>query len=114
MIEDAAIAIDRITLQSVYTCTQPKMESCGDQPTEPILPCELSVVMIPSCIRSSKRSPSQRELHRNCEMLPCGNMGDTLREGGLTPTSPPLIPSILLAGMVPHLLSSTRPKPHSW
>jgi hypothetical protein len=25
MIEDAAIAIDRTTLQSVYTCTQPEM-----------------------------------------------------------------------------------------
>jgi hypothetical protein len=26
MIEDATIAVDRTTLQSVYTCTQPGME----------------------------------------------------------------------------------------
>jgi hypothetical protein len=68
MPEDVAIAIDRTTLQSVYTCTQSGMELHGDQPTEPILPCELPVVTVPSCIRPSKRSPSQRELHRNCEM----------------------------------------------
>jgi hypothetical protein len=53
MTEDAAIAIDQTTLQSVYTCTEPGMEPSGDQPTVPILPCELSVVTIPSCIRPS-------------------------------------------------------------
>jgi hypothetical protein len=35
--------------------------------------------MVPSCIRPSKRSPPQWGLHRNCEMLPCGHTGDTLR-----------------------------------
>jgi hypothetical protein len=32
--------------------------------------------------------PPRKELHRNYEMLPCGHIGDTLSEGGLTPTSP--------------------------
>jgi hypothetical protein len=44
MTEDASIRIDQTTLQRVYTCTQLGMEPGGDQPTEPILPCELSVV----------------------------------------------------------------------
>jgi hypothetical protein len=88
MTEDATICIDQTTLQSVCTCTQVGMEPGGDQPTEPILSCELSVVTVPSCIRPSKRSPSQRELHWNCETPPCGHTDDALREGGLTPTSP--------------------------
>jgi hypothetical protein len=36
-----------------------------------------------------KATPSQREQHQNCEMPSCGHTSDTLREGGLTPTSPP-------------------------
>jgi hypothetical protein len=36
-------------------------------------------VMVLSCIRPSKRAPSQRKLHRNCEMPPCGHTGDALR-----------------------------------
>jgi hypothetical protein len=112
MTEDVVIRIDRTTLQSVYTCTQLGMEPSSDQPTEPTLPCELSVVTDPSCIRPSKRIPPQKEMHRNCEMPPCGHMGDALR-GWSHLHLPPLIPSILLAGMVPHLPSSTRPYPHS-
>jgi hypothetical protein len=79
MTEDAAIRIDQTTMQSVYTCTQLGMAPGGDQPTEPTLPCELSVVTVSSCIRPSKRSPSQRELHRNCEMPTCGHMRVALR-----------------------------------
>jgi hypothetical protein len=63
MTEDAAIRIDQTTLQSVYTCTQLGMAPGGDQPTETILPCELSVVTVPSCIRPSKRFPPQWGLH---------------------------------------------------
>jgi hypothetical protein len=88
MTEDAAIAIDRTTLLSVYTCTQPEWHPAGVRPAEPILLCELSIVTVPSCIQPSKRSPSQRELHRNCEMPPCGHTGDALREGGLSPPLP--------------------------
>jgi hypothetical protein len=79
MAEDAAIAIDRTTLQSVYTCTHPGMHPAGVRPIEPILPGELSVVTVPSCIRPSKWSPPQRGQHRNCEMLPCCHTGDALR-----------------------------------
>jgi hypothetical protein len=63
----------------MYTCTQLRMALGSDEPTEPTLPCELSVVTVPSYIRPSKRHPSQRELHKNCEMPPCGHMGDALR-----------------------------------
>jgi hypothetical protein len=57
MTEDAAIDIDRTTLQSVYTCTHPGMALDQCTANEPILPGELSVVTVPSCIRPSKRSP---------------------------------------------------------
>jgi hypothetical protein len=49
MTKDMAIRID-LNSQSVYTCTQLGMEVGGDQPIEPILPCELSVVTVPSYI----------------------------------------------------------------
>jgi hypothetical protein len=90
MTEDATIRIDQTTLQSVYTCTQLVMAPDGDQPTEPTLPCELSVVTVSSCIWPSKRSPSQRELHRKCEMPPCGHTGVALRgwsHSHLSPTN---------------------------
>jgi hypothetical protein len=45
MTEDAAIHIDQTIVQSVYTCTQLGVAPGGDQPIEPILPCELSVVI---------------------------------------------------------------------
>jgi hypothetical protein len=52
----------------------------GSEPTKPTLPCELSVVTVPSCIRPSKRSPpTQWGLHQNCEMPPCGHTGVALR-----------------------------------
>jgi hypothetical protein len=60
MTEDAAIAIDRTTLQSVYSCTH-QWHSTVVRLTEPILPGELSVVMIPSYIRPSKQSPLRRD-----------------------------------------------------
>jgi hypothetical protein len=34
----------------------------GSEPTKPTLPCELSVVTVPSCIRPSKRSPPPRSV----------------------------------------------------
>jgi hypothetical protein len=78
MTEDAAIAIDRTTLQSVHTCTQPRMDPAGVRSTEPILPWEVSVVTVPSCIRPSKRPP-QKGRHQNCKMPPCGHTGVALR-----------------------------------
>jgi hypothetical protein len=56
---------------------------------------KILVVTVPSCIRPSKKLPPQKELHQNCEMPPCGHTGVALREGGLSPTSPPLIPNYL-------------------
>jgi hypothetical protein len=58
MTEDAAIAIDRTTLQSVYTCTHPGMVPgrCTADRAHPT--GELLVVMVPSCIRPSKLPPS--------------------------------------------------------
>jgi hypothetical protein len=109
MTEDATIRIDQTTLQSVYTYIQLGMAPDGDQPTEPTLPCELSVVTVPSCNQPSKQFPPPR---RNCtKTVKCPHVAtrETHWEGGLTPTSAPLIPSILLAVMSPHFLSSTRP-----
>jgi hypothetical protein len=77
--EDAAIAIDRTTLQSVYTCTHPGMvpDRCTADRAHPT--GELSVVTNPSCIRPSKLPPTRKGRHRNCEMLPCGYTGVALR-----------------------------------
>jgi hypothetical protein len=116
MIEDAAIRIDQTTLQSVYTCTLLGMAPGGDQPTEPTLPCELLVVTVPSCIRSSKRSPSQRELHRNCEMPSCGHTGDTLRgwsHSHLSPTDT-LYPAGRYGSALAELNSALTPLSVRW
>jgi hypothetical protein len=116
MIEDAAIRIDQTTLQSVYTCTQLGMAPGGDQLTEPTLPCKLSVVTVPSCIRPSKRSPSQRELHRNSEMPPCGHMGDTLRgwaHSHLSPTDT-LYPADSYGPALAELNSALTPLSARW
>jgi hypothetical protein len=113
MTEDATIAIDRTTLQSVYTSTQPGMAPgrCTADRAHPTMRTlgSYGPILHPAL----KTAPSQRGQHWNCEMPLCGHTGDALRESGLNPTSLPLIPSILLVGMVPHLPSSTRPKPQA-
>jgi hypothetical protein len=91
MTEDTAIAIDRTTLQSVYTYTQLGMAlgRCTVLRAHPM--CELSVVTVPSCIRPSKMVP----LRRDCTgTVKCPRVAtqESLWEGGLTSTSPPLIP----------------------
>jgi hypothetical protein len=93
MTEDAAIAIDRTTLQSVYTCTHPGMVPgrCTADRAHPS--SELPVVTVPSCIRPSKLPPPRKGRHRNCEMLPCGHTGVALRGWShlhLSPTDTPL------------------------
>jgi hypothetical protein len=95
MTKDAAIAIDRTTLQSVYTCTHPRMVPgrCTADRANPT--GELAVVTVPPCIRPSKRSPSRSE--DNTGTVKCSRVAtrETLLEGGLTSTAPPQIPSIL-------------------
>jgi hypothetical protein len=85
MTEDTAIAIDRTTLHSVYTCTQPGMAPgrCTADRAHPTVRTldSYGPILHPTL----KATPSQRELHRNCEMPPSGHTGDTLREGGLSP-----------------------------
>jgi hypothetical protein len=79
MTEDAAIAIDRTTLQSVYTCTHPGMalDRCTANRAHatgrtlssygPILHLALKTV------------PPQWGLHRNFEMPWCGHTRVALR-----------------------------------
>jgi hypothetical protein len=109
MIEDAAIAIDRTTLQSVYTCTQTKMAPgrCTADRAHPTVRTLGSYG--PILHPTHKTVPLAKGTAPELWNAPCGHTGDALKESGLTPTSPPLIPSILLVGMVPHLPSSTRP-----
>jgi hypothetical protein len=79
MTEDVAIAIDRTTLQSVYTCTQPEMgpSRCTADRAHPTVRTVGSYG--PSCIRPSKNAPPQKGWNRNCEMPPCGHTGVALR-----------------------------------
>jgi hypothetical protein len=88
----------------------------GDQPTEPTLPCELSVVTVPSCIQPSKRSPSQRELHRNCEMPPCGHTGVALRGWSYSHLSPTdtLYPTGRYGSALAELNSALTPRTARW
>jgi hypothetical protein len=88
MTEDAAITIDRTTLQSVYTCTQPGMEP-DRWPTERVHPTVRTLGSYGPILHPVlKTIPPLWGLHQNCEMPLCGHTGDALREGGLTPTSP--------------------------
>jgi hypothetical protein len=102
---DAAIAIDWTTLQSVYTWTQPGMAPGRCTTDRPILPCELSVVMVPSCIRSSKRSPSEGTTPElwNAPMWPHRSRSERVVS---PPPLPHWYPAILLAGMLPVTSSS--------
>jgi hypothetical protein len=79
MTEDAAIAIDRQLCRACTPVPIPEWCSTGVRPIEPILPGELSVITVTSCIRLSKRPPRQWGLHWNCEMPPCGHTGVALK-----------------------------------
>jgi hypothetical protein len=116
MTEGAAIAIDRMTLQSVYTCTQPGMEpdrrtANRAHPTMRTL-SSYDPILHPTL----KAIPSQRELHRNCEMPPCGQTGDTLREGGLSPPLPgdTLYPAGRYGSALAELNSALTPYSARW
>jgi hypothetical protein len=79
MTEDAAIRIDRTTLQSVYTYTQPGMEP-GWWPTDRAHPTvrtlgSYGLILHPAL----KTIPPQWGLHRKCDMPPCGHTGVALR-----------------------------------
>jgi hypothetical protein len=79
MTKDAAIHIDRTTLQSVYTSTQPGMEP-GRWPTDRAHPTVRSLSSYGPILHPAlKTTPPQKESHRNDEMPPCGHTGVALR-----------------------------------
>jgi hypothetical protein len=117
MTEDAAIRIDLNSAERVHLYPTPDgARSAANRPTHPTVRTlgSYGPILHPA-LKAIPPPHAQKELHRNCEMPPCGHTGVALRgwsHSHLSPTDP-LIPSILLTGMVPHLLSSTRPLPHS-
>jgi hypothetical protein len=79
MIEDVAIAIDRTTLQSVYTCTQPGMAP-GRCTTDRVHPTVRTLGIYGLILHPVlKMIPPRKELHRNCGMPSCGQTRVTLR-----------------------------------
>jgi hypothetical protein len=79
MTKNATIAIDRTTLQSVYTCTHPGMalDWCTADRAHPIRQTlgSYDPILHPAL----KTVPPLWGLHRNCEMPPCGHTGVALR-----------------------------------
>jgi hypothetical protein len=77
--EDATIAIDRMTLQSVYTLTHPGMAPgwCTADRAHPTVRTlgSYGPVLHPAL----KTVPPQKGWHRNCEMPPCGHTGVALK-----------------------------------
>jgi hypothetical protein len=117
MTKDATIAIDRTTLQSVYTCTQPGMAPgrCTADQAHPTVQTLSSYG--PILHPALKATPSQRELHQNCEMPPCGHTGDALREGDLSlhlsPTDT-LYPTGRYGSALAELNSALTPRSARW
>jgi hypothetical protein len=118
MTEDAAITIDRTTLQSVYTCTHPGMAlgrcTAGRaHPTGrtldsygPILHLALKTV-----------PPPQKGRHQNCEMLPCGHTGVSLRGWShfhRSPTDTPLSFLSRYGSALAELNSALTPRSADW
>jgi hypothetical protein len=79
MTEDAAIAIDRTTLQSVYTCTQPGMEP-GRCMADRAHPTVLILGSYGPTLHAALKMvpPPQKGWHQNCEIPPCGHTGVAL------------------------------------
>jgi hypothetical protein len=79
MTEDVAIALDRTTLQSVYTCNLPGMapSRCTADRAHPTMRTlgSYDPILHPAL----KNGPPQKGRHRNCEMPPCGHTGVALR-----------------------------------
>jgi hypothetical protein len=112
MTEDVAIAIDWTTLQSVYTCTQPGMAP-GRCTTDRAHP---TVRTLGSYGPILQTVPPQKGWHRNCEMPPVATR-ESLWEGGLTSTSPPLIPrypSDRYGSTLAELNSTLTPRSARW
>jgi hypothetical protein len=88
MTEDVAIAIDRTTLQSVYTCTLPGMAPgwCTADRAHPTVRTLGSYC--PILHLALKNGPPQKGRHQNCEMPPCGHTGVALRGWSLLHRSP--------------------------
>jgi hypothetical protein len=111
MTEDAAIAIDQTTLQSAYTCTHPGMapDRCTADRAHPTGRTLGSYGPILHSALKTVPPPRRRD---GTGTVKCSHVAtrESLCEGGLTSTAPPLIPRYpSKAGMVPHLPSSTRP-----
>jgi hypothetical protein len=117
MTEDAAIAIDRTTLQSVYTCSHPGMalDRCmADQahPTGRTLG-SYGPILHPAL----KMVPPQKGRHRNCEMLPCGHTGVALRGWShlhRSPTDTPLSILSMYGSALAELNSALTPRTAGW
>jgi hypothetical protein len=79
MTEDTTIAIDLTTLQSVYTCTHPRMAP-GRSTADRVHPTGQTLGSYGPILHPAlKTVPPQQGQHQNCEMLPCGHTGDALR-----------------------------------
>jgi hypothetical protein len=116
MTEDAAIRIDRTTLQSVYTCTQPGMEP-GRWPTDRAYPTVRTLGSYGPILHPSlKTTPLQWGLHRNCEMPSCSHTGVALRGWSHLHLSP-LIPHYLAGrygSALAELNSALTPRSAGW
>jgi hypothetical protein len=93
MTEDATMAIDRTTLQSVYTCSHLEMapDRCTADRAHPTVWTlgSYGPILHPAL----KNGPLEKGRHQNCEMPPCGHTGVALRGWShlhLSPTDTPL------------------------
>jgi hypothetical protein len=117
MTEDAAIAIDRTTLQSVYTCTHPGMalDRCTVDRAYPTWRTlgSYGPILHPAL----KTVPPQKGRHRNCEMLPCGHTGVALRGWShlhRSPTDTPLSFLSRYRSALAELNSALTPRSTGW
>jgi hypothetical protein len=111
--EDAAIAIDRMTLQSVYTWTQLGMtpDRCTADRAHPTIGTLGSYgPILHLALKTVPPSKGTTPELWNAPVWPHGSRSERVVS---PPPLPHWYPAILLAGMVPHFPSSTRPWPHA-
>jgi hypothetical protein len=93
MTEDTAIAIDRTTLQSVYTCTHPGI-ALGRCTADRAHPTVRTLGSYGPILHPALKTVQPRKgRHQDCEMPPCGHTGVPLRGWThlhLSPTDTPL------------------------
>jgi hypothetical protein len=79
MTEDTAIAIDRTTLQSVYTCTHPGI-ALGRCTADRAHPTVRTLGSYGPILHPALKTVQPRKgRHQDCEMPPCGHTGVPLR-----------------------------------